>query len=369
MPVPPAVPLRIALDLCQISISRWGHRRLLNLVHELDRHPDSLSLELIAEPVPELTRYPWSAGNRLIPPGSRIQTQVIHFLTGEVYPLPGCRTVVSLDAPVPLCHPGVCFKGREEESAYRNRLELILQTADWIITNSEFSYRAIISLHPQVLDRLSVIPPGIDPAFFPEPWGVEDRVNFRWNIGLERGFLLHTGGVDVLSGLDFLLESYRFYREMESTPRKLVITGDPGRSVPGRSTLQEKVAEYGLTGEVILTGHVSDDFLRRLYCSAALVVHPARGGSLGFTPLEAMVCGCPVLCSDAGVLAERAGQAAMILPVQNPEMWASKQVELLEDRNLRVDLVRKGLEHVRGFTWQRMAHELMVLYRQLVERM
>jgi len=376
--------VKVALDLREVSVSERGHQRLIGFVKELGHQTDSMLFELIADPLPNLTRYPWSAGTRIVSPQLRTRAvhhqrlghlrrliwggaQVMHFLTGDVWQVPTCRTVVSLTGLAPLRDPGIFFSTKEEEIAYRDHLDTVFRVADRVVVPTEFSKREIHHHFPQSRGKLVHIPYGVDPAFFPEDWGVEDRSRFRLNIGSKRGFYLHTGGIDVLSGLDFLLEVYRIYRDRCSKPRKLVITGDPHRPHGGIPTLFEMVTQRGLLADVILVGQVSDDFLRRLYCSAALLVHPARGGSYGFAPLEAMACGCPVLCSDAGALPELIGDAASVIPVQDAEGWAERLINLTENKELRAGLVEKGMEHVKEFGWEKTAGEMIEVYKQVAE--
>ncbi len=368
----------------EVSVSESGHRRLLGLVSELDRQSGFEVLELIANPLPSLTGTSWSPTTRIVSPEFRTRavhhpflghfrrlfwgkSQVMHFLAGDVWSVPTCKTVVSLTGVAPLRHAKIFFASRQEELAYRDHLETVFRVADRVIVPTETACKEISLHHPQYHGKLVVIRNGLDPVFIPEEWGTEDRSRFRLNIGSKRGFLLHTGGVNILSGLDFLLEAYRVYCQRSPAPRKLVVTGDPHRPHKGIPTLYEMAAQRGLLSDVILVGDVSDEFLRRLYSSAALVVHPSRGGSYGFAPLEAMACGCPVLSSDAGALPELLGDAALLTPAEDIHTWAGKMVELTEDTHLRAELIGKGMEHVKQFSWKDTAHRIVEVYQQVID--
>jgi glycosyltransferase involved in cell wall biosynthesis len=113
--------------------------------------------------------------------------------------------------------------------------------------------------------------------------------------------------------------------------------------------------------------HPGDAAVRRLFSASTAFLYPSRYEGFGLPPLEAMACGCPVLCSDAGALPERVGPCAIILPTQDPGLWAAKLVDLAENKDLRAGLIGKGLERAKEFTWERAAREMIEVYEQAVQ--
>lgn len=85
-----------------------------------------------------------------------------------------------------------------------------------------------------------------------------------------------------------------------------------------------------------------------LYRRAALVVFPSLYEGFGLPPLEAMACGCPVACSDAGSLPEVVGDAAVLFDPADPSAIAAG----VEDALARArDLAARGTERAARFTW------------------
>jgi glycosyltransferase involved in cell wall biosynthesis len=110
-------------------------------------------------------------------------------------------------------------------------------------------------------------------------------------------------------------------------------------------------------------GHVPtadvDDLMRR----AAALVFPSLYEGFGLPPLEAMACGCPVASSNAGSLPEVVGDAARLFDPFDPEAIAAGVDEVLRDPD---EWSRRGIEHARGFSWERTAREHDAVYGELM---
>jgi glycosyltransferase involved in cell wall biosynthesis len=88
-------------------------------------------------------------------------------------------------------------------------------------------------------------------------------------------------------------------------------------------------------------------------------IYPSTYEGFGLPPLEAMACGCPVIVSDIPPLKEVCGEAALYCNPDEPADIAQKMVQLSEDTVLRNDLVSKGNERVKKYTWRNAALGLL----------
>ncbi|HEX3271078.1 MAG TPA: glycosyltransferase, partial [Ktedonobacterales bacterium] len=86
----------------------------------------------------------------------------------------------------------------------------------------------------------------------------------------------------------------------------------------------------------------------------------------GLTPLEAMACGAPVVCSNATSLPEVVGDAGILVDPLNIPALSAAILEVLRNPALSQDLRRKSLEQAARFTWDRTASETLAVYKEVV---
>jgi glycosyltransferase involved in cell wall biosynthesis len=113
---------------------------------------------------------------------------------------------------------------------------------------------------------------------------------------------------------------------------------------------------------IIFAGYVSDEELKILYEQATAYIFPSKYEGFGLPPLEAMAHGCPVITSDKASMPEILGDAALYF---NPEDEADmiKKINLiLNDKKLREDLKKRGLEQVKKYNWEECAWETAEVY-------
>ncbi len=99
---------------------------------------------------------------------------------------------------------------------------------------------------------------------------------------------------------------------------------------------------------VLRLGFTPHEELPRLYRGASVFVYPSRFEGFGMPIVEAMACGVPVVASSHPSLDEAAGDAAVRADPESPEDIARGIECALAERD---ELVRRGREHARRFTW------------------
>jgi glycosyltransferase involved in cell wall biosynthesis len=110
---------------------------------------------------------------------------------------------------------------------------------------------------------------------------------------------------------------------------------------------------------VRMLGFVDDADLPALYRNAALFALPSLYEGFGLPVLEAMACGIPVVCSDVSSLPEVAGTAALMVDPLDVDGLAAAMARVLEEAGLRQEMVSRGLDQARRFTWERAARQLL----------
>ena len=190
--------------------------------------------------------------------------------------------------------------------------------------------------------RLEVIPEGVNPRFRPLDGERTEQVKAR--LGLPTRYLLFVGTIEPRKNLDTLLEAWA---EMRHRP-PLVVAGGFGWRFEATQQRMERLAGAGLHH----LGEVEPADLPALYSLAAALAHPAWYEGFGLTPLEAMACGTPVLCSNASSLPEVVGDAALTLDPGDAGGWRQALERFFEEPALATELRRKGLLRAAGFSWE-----------------
>ena len=98
-----------------------------------------------------------------------------------------------------------------------------------------------------------------------------------------------------------------------------------------------------------------------------MLVYPSLYEGFGLPPLEAMACGCPVVCSKTASLPEVCGEAAEYLDPTSEEEMAAKIAYLLGNDVRRQELGQVGIAKAAEYLWERMAEETAAVYRRAVE--
>ena len=141
----------------------------------------------------------------------------------------------------------------------------------------------------------------------------------------------------------------------------LVLVGHHGRD---SQTLREHAQRTGVADKVVQTGWIESADLEGLYALADCCAYPSLHEGFGLPPLEAMMRGVPLACSNATSLPEVAGDAAELFEPTDPLAISTAIARLLSDRARAEELVSRGHERVRQFTWERSAEGVLASYER-----
>jgi len=118
------------------------------------------------------------------------------------------------------------------------------------------------------------------------------------------------------------------------------------------------------SAQVLHLGYVTNEQLRALYENATGFIFPSLYEGFGLPPLEAMICGCPVICSNAASLPEVCGDAALYFDPKNSLEIIAQINKLVDDTDLQARLRERGLKQARQYTWDKAARQLAeVIFR------
>ena len=253
--------------------------------------------------------------------------------------------------------------------AYLNKVvPRSVQRADLVLADSQSTKDDLMGLLDLTPDRIKVVYPGVEERFRPieDPTLLEET---RKRYNLPPRFILGLGTLQPRKNFARLIEAFADLRSFDVAQDRsatcdlhLVIAG-------GKGWLYEEifatVEQLGLEEKVIFPGFVADEHLPALYNLADLFVFPSLYEGFGLPPLEALACGAPVITSDASSLPEVVGEAGLIVEATDVENLAEAMKRVLEDDALQAEMIARGLEQAKKFTWEKAAAKLLNLYETL----
>lgn len=171
-------------------------------------------------------------------------------------------------------------------------------------------------------------------------------------------FMLTVGTLEPRKNLVNLLQAYA---RAEISPA-LVVVGGKGWYY---DEIFRTVEKLKLQSKVIFLGQVEREELVYLYNAAEFLVFPSLYEGFGFPPLEAMMCGLPVLTSKASSLSEVCGHAALYVNPRSIREIEKGIERLNQDYKLREYLRQQGHEQSKKFSQEKMARSYIDLFNQL----
>ena len=231
------------------------------------------------------------------------------------------------------------------------------QNSDRIIAVSEFTAREIHELLDVPRERIVAIHEGLPDGFAQPAKPVVDEARRR--LRLERPYLLMVGTMEPRKNMAFLVEVFEKLSDFDGD---LVIAGRYGWKY---EPILKRIVHSPRANRIRHLEYVDERFLPALYAGAELFVFPSLYEGFGFPPLEAMACGTPVLSSTGGSLPEVLGDAAEFVPEYHSDAWVGKARKLLSDKARRTELIRRGAELVKKYSWDETAKKTWDVYRDL----
>lgn len=229
-----------------------------------------------------------------------------------------------------------------------------------ILTISQYSKGQIAEIYKIPEDRIVVTYVGVSDDFRPIPDQEKiKRVAERYGISGE--YILFVGRIEPRKNLGTLIDAYYLLKRGRCIDHRLVIAG---MQDPLFRDFHNSISAKAAESRVVFTGGVAEDDLPYLYNGADLFVYPSFAEGFGLPVLEAMACGVPVIASNATALPEAVGDAGIMVPPENPEMFAEAMRRVLSDPELKEAMRHKGLQRVKLFTWRKTAEKVLEAYAE-----
>jgi glycosyltransferase involved in cell wall biosynthesis len=226
-----------------------------------------------------------------------------------------------------------------------------------IITDSIFSKNEIVRLLRVDPARVTVVYPAVDTAFRQANDSGACKALLA-EYGIDREYILYAGIYKGRKNHAGLLRAFQYFLG-SGGEAQMVIAGPMN---DGEHQLRRLADELGIAEHVTFTGFITDSELGALYSGARVYACPSLYEGFGFTVLEAMACGAPVVCSDAASLPEVAGDAALYANPRNSAAFAEALYQVFTNEGLRQEMIERGCMNLRRFSWRQAATRSLATY-------
>ena len=189
----------------------------------------------------------------------------------------------------------------------------------------------------------------------------------EWFAGLDgEKYILHVGVMEKRKNLPMLINAFKKLIDQGYPDFKLVLVGkgsDKLNSDDSRNVMQA-ILSNNLEQHVILLGYLTDEELSIAYSKAYMYVFPSYNEGFGIPILEAFKFSLPVLVADNTCLPEVGGNAVVTFNPHDPEDICSKIKLVIENDSLRNELMEKGRERLKFFSWEKASKQLAGIFKQ-----
>ena len=252
---------------------------------------------------------------------------------------------------------GRLYEGRVSNYAARN--------ATHLIAVSESTKRDLVEKLRVRPEKITVVYEGVDHNKFKMQNAKckTDEVKRKYRI--DSDYLLFVGTVQPRKNLVRLMEAFSALVSRSPT-LNLVIAGK-------RGWLSDEIyaapRKFGVGERVKFLGFVPTEDIVSLMNGALLFVFPSLYEGFGLAVLEAMACGCPVVASNISSLPEVVGEAGILVDPYRTDSIARGIRKVLElDETQRRNLIERGLQQAKKFTWEKAARETINVFKLIHDR-
>lgn len=224
-----------------------------------------------------------------------------------------------------------------------------------IITISEFSKKELINFYKINPEKIRVI--ALGPPKLPDVNNyLIKKIKAKFNLNYP--YFIYVGNTRPRKNIIGLLKAFKAF--LIKKPNFLLVL--VGKIDTRFLNLAEEIKKLDIGDKVIQTDFIPDEEKVALYKGATALTFPSYYEGFGLPVLEAQSLGIPVLTSDTSALPEVGGDAVLYIDPYNQESIVQGMEKLVVDKKLRANLINKGYENIKKFSWKKAARQLIEIF-------
>ena len=250
----------------------------------------------------------------------------------------------------------IYFKTKDKTKVWKKHL---IENAGAIIAISENTKKDILKFTDVDPDRVRVIHLGNPLEHRNEPPQINTSSDFT---AFGKSYLLFVGGRGAYKNFDFFIKSIaEMLRKNEEL--HVVCAG----SLPFSHQEKRALEKMNILHKVHHV-KINDTILKNLYKNARAFIFPSFYEGFGLPILEAFSFGCPTILSNSSSFPEIGGDGAIYFEPNDTESVICALETVLFNEKYRENLIKKGSERLKLFSWEKTAHSTKKVYDNLLHQ-
>lgn len=284
---------------------------------------------------------------------------IVHGTNYSVYPCQKSKNVMSIYDLSFIKYPNYI---NSVVKTYTERVKRCLQWTNLILTISESSKRDIVENLRVDPERVYVTP--LASRYYPNYLSPEfNQLEKSVNYDFYQPYLLFVSTIEPRKNITALITAFNLLKQKYKIDHHLILIGQKGWHY---KPILAEIENSPYKSQIHHLDYLSDELVALFYSRADVFVYPSYYEGFGMPVLEAMTLGAPVVTSNTSSLPEVAGDAALLIDPNDPTSLAEAILRVISDSQLRNQLIHKGKERAKLYSWERTAKETLKAYRSLL---
>lgn len=238
-------------------------------------------------------------------------------------------------------------------------IKYVIKKATIITTVSKFIKKKIEYFFPKNNpDKIFNHYSAIEKNFKPYPFEAQ---KLKQKLDIEGPILFYVGRIAHYKGVDHIIKAYQIVKNRNPN-LNLVIGGLPDFTM--EKTYNKWKEKYD---DIHFVGFIAENELPYYYSMGDIfITYSYASEGFGLTPIESLACGTPVICSSMSAYKEVLEDNAIFVPPKRPDLLAKEIIKLLENNNLRLELVQKSQEFIKRYTYTALGEKVEKIYQKFL---
>lgn len=218
--------------------------------------------------------------------------------------------------------------------------------ADKILTVSEYSKSDILTTYNIPEKKVVAIWNGASEMYRPLMEQEKDSIRMKYSQG--KPYLLFVGALHPRKNVGRLIKAFDKVKTLHpEIDHQLIIVGtELWNNAQAKVEISQEIK-----AQIHFTGHLKIEELALIMGAADVFTYIPYFEGFGIPLVEAMKCGTPILSGNLTSLPEVAGEAAIYCNPMNDEEIATQLHSIIVDKELKVELSKRGMERSKLFSW------------------